>query len=130
MSPDYLGSNKHGLLIILCDCCPYRGATLIEAYRAKQMKIQGDHEKEILQKIKLKMDRIKATQQKLQQSITEPETHAQGNGNFLYLQTFTKLFFIKNALRLIGFDQRSDLTMIIFFGFLLFRDLFMIFIRN
>lgn len=47
-----------------------RGAELIEGLRRKQVKLQNQREEEILLKIKLKMDRIKANQQKFQPSIT------------------------------------------------------------
>lgn len=44
------------------------------------MKQGMDREKQILEKIKAKMDRIKATQQKvLEGPIQEPLTHGQGN---------------------------------------------------
>lgn len=55
-----------------------RGAQLIEAYRAKQMKIQTEHENEILDKIKMKMDRIKEIQKKYTAVKEEPRTHAGG----------------------------------------------------
>lgn len=42
------------------------------------MKIQAQREEEILQKIKQKMDRIKATQRKIQPAPTAPKTHFQG----------------------------------------------------
>lgn len=58
--------------------CYYRGAELIESLRKKQVKIQAQREEEILQKIKQKMDRIKANQQKLQPAITSPKQHYQG----------------------------------------------------
>lgn len=56
----------------------YRGAELIESLRRKQVKIQAQREEEILQKIKQKMDRIKANQQKLQPALTNPKQHYQG----------------------------------------------------
>lgn len=56
----------------------FRGAELIESLRKKQVKIQAQREEEILQKIKQKMDRIKANQQKLQPALTAPKTHYQG----------------------------------------------------
>lgn len=43
-----------------------RGAELMEELREKQMSQQGEQERKILEKIKHKMDRIKATQQKIQ----------------------------------------------------------------
>ncbi|KAJ6634483.1 Piezo-type mechanosensitive ion channel component 2, partial [Pseudolycoriella hygida] len=45
-----------------------RGAELIEGLRRKQVKLQIQREEEILLKIKQKMDRIKANQQKFQTS--------------------------------------------------------------
>lgn len=42
------------------------------------MKLQAQREEEILQKIKQKMDRIKANQQKLQPAIVQPKTHYDG----------------------------------------------------
>lgn len=51
------------------------GAELIESLRRTQVIIQAKHEKEILEKIKQKMDRIKATQQKLQPTSV---MHSQG----------------------------------------------------
>lgn len=56
----------------------YRGAELIEGLRRKQVRLQATREEEILQKIKKKMDRIKANQQKLQPALTAPKTHYQG----------------------------------------------------
>lgn len=58
--------------------CIFRGAELIESLRKKQVKIQAQREEEILQKIKQKMDRIKANQQKLQPTMSTPKTHYQG----------------------------------------------------
>lgn len=53
---------------------------MIEELREKDMKQGMDREKQILEKIKAKMDRIKATQQKvLEGPIQEPLTHGQGN---------------------------------------------------
>lgn len=43
-----------------------RGAELIEDLRQKQMNVRADEESKILEKIKLKMDRIKANQQRIQ----------------------------------------------------------------
>lgn len=47
----------------------FRGAELIEVLRQQQVKLQMKIEEEILLKIKQKMDRIKANQQKLQPSV-------------------------------------------------------------
>ncbi|XP_062548757.1 piezo-type mechanosensitive ion channel component isoform X4 [Armigeres subalbatus] len=53
-----------------------RGAELIEELRIKDVKLEAERESQILQKIKMKMDRIKATQQKILESVQEPSTHA------------------------------------------------------
>lgn len=42
------------------------------------MKVEQEREIEVLQKLKAKMDRIKATQQKLLESVKEPPHHAKG----------------------------------------------------
>lgn len=67
-------------MLILC-ILPLRGAELIESLRKKQVKLQAQREEEILQKIKQKMDRIKANQQKLQPALSTPKTHYQGKYN-------------------------------------------------
>ncbi|XP_076270336.1 piezo type mechanosensitive ion channel component isoform X5 [Rhynchophorus ferrugineus] len=48
-----------------------RGAELIEEMRVKRMDEQVEDERRILEKIKIKMDRIKANQQKIQDSVLE-----------------------------------------------------------
>ncbi|XP_058452791.1 piezo-type mechanosensitive ion channel component isoform X2 [Malaya genurostris] len=53
-----------------------RGAELIEELRIKDVKLEIERESQILQKIKMKMDRIKATQQKILEPVHEPTTHA------------------------------------------------------
>jgi hypothetical protein len=55
-----------------------RGNELIEELRKKEMAQEADREAQILQKIKTKMDRIKATQQRVLEE-NEPKTHAAGN---------------------------------------------------
>ncbi|XP_037297893.1 piezo-type mechanosensitive ion channel component isoform X3 [Manduca sexta] len=53
-----------------------RGAELIEELRQKQMLVQEEQEKKILEKIKVKMERIKANQKKIQGAMTkEPHHH-------------------------------------------------------
>lgn len=53
-----------------------RGADLIEELRQKQMVQQEQQESKILEKIKVKMERIKANQKKIQGQLTkEPATH-------------------------------------------------------
>ncbi|XP_058821886.1 piezo-type mechanosensitive ion channel component-like isoform X2 [Topomyia yanbarensis] len=53
-----------------------RGAELIEELRIKDVKLEIERESQILQKIKMKMDRIKATQQKILEPVHDPTTHA------------------------------------------------------
>jgi piezo-type mechanosensitive ion channel component 1/2 len=56
-----------------------RGAELIEELRQKQMKLQEEQENKILLKIKVKMDRIKANQQKIKEPVyKEPSNHFVG----------------------------------------------------
>ncbi|KOB67005.1 Uncharacterized protein OBRU01_20510, partial [Operophtera brumata] len=56
-----------------------RGAELIEELRQKQMKVQEETEKKILEKIKVKMERIKANQKKVQGALSkEPRHHDEG----------------------------------------------------
>ncbi|KAL3280583.1 hypothetical protein HHI36_003816 [Cryptolaemus montrouzieri] len=53
-----------------------RGAELIEELRSKRMHEQEENEKKVLEKIKSKMDRIKASQQKIQgAAFKESNTH-------------------------------------------------------
>lgn len=46
-----------------------RGADLIEELRQERIQEQEELERKVLEKIKTKMDRIKATQQKLQDNV-------------------------------------------------------------
>ncbi|XP_073942032.1 piezo type mechanosensitive ion channel component isoform X3 [Choristoneura fumiferana] len=52
-----------------------RGAELIEELRQKQMYLQEDQEVRILEKIKVKMERIKANQKKIQGTMTKEAPH-------------------------------------------------------
>uniref|UniRef100_A0A2A4JQR7 Uncharacterized protein n=1 Tax=Heliothis virescens TaxID=7102 RepID=A0A2A4JQR7_HELVI len=52
-----------------------RGAELIEELRQKQMKVQEDQETKILEKIKVKMERIKANQKKIQGAMAREPIH-------------------------------------------------------
>ncbi|CAH0726071.1 unnamed protein product, partial [Brenthis ino] len=52
-----------------------RGAELIEELRQKQMHIQEDQEVKILEKIKVKMERIKANQKKIQGVMSKEPAH-------------------------------------------------------
>lgn len=51
---------------------------MIEELRIKDVKQEAERESQILQKIKMKMDRIKATQQKILEPVHEPTSHAKG----------------------------------------------------
>ncbi|XP_052864339.1 piezo-type mechanosensitive ion channel component [Anopheles cruzii] len=55
-----------------------RGAELIEELRIKESTLEAERERQILEKIKAKMDRIKATQQRILESVQDPATHAIG----------------------------------------------------
>ncbi|KAG7311317.1 hypothetical protein JYU34_002354 [Plutella xylostella] len=52
-----------------------RGAELIEELRQKQMTLQEDQEVKILEKIKVKMERIKANQKKIQGALAKDPIH-------------------------------------------------------
>ncbi|XP_035777481.1 piezo-type mechanosensitive ion channel component-like isoform X15 [Anopheles albimanus] len=52
-----------------------RGAELIEELRVKESTLEAERERQILEKIKAKMDRIKATQQKILEAVQDPGTH-------------------------------------------------------
>lgn len=67
---------------------------MIEELREKDMKQGLDREKQILEKIKAKMDRIKATQQKVLEPIQEPITHGQGNTSDSISSIFLFPYFI------------------------------------
>ncbi|XP_068621049.1 piezo-type mechanosensitive ion channel component isoform X2 [Battus philenor] len=57
-----------------------RGAELIEELRQKQMQVQEEQEIKILEKIKVKMERIKANQKKIQGAMSkEPMQHDAGS---------------------------------------------------
>ncbi|VVC99865.1 unnamed protein product [Leptidea sinapis] len=62
-----------------------RGAELIEELRQKQMQLQEDQEVKILEKIKVKMERIKANQKKIQGVLSrEPIHHDRAHDRPLY----------------------------------------------
>lgn len=62
-----------------------RGAELIEELRQKQMKLQEEQEVKILEKIKVKMERIKANQKKIQGAMTiEQRQHDAARGRPVY----------------------------------------------
>lgn len=68
-----------------------RGAELIEELRSKQMQQEMEHESQILKKLKMKMDRIKATQQKI--IAVEPKTHAAGEC-LLFILWLWEVYFV------------------------------------
>ncbi|XP_053676328.1 piezo-type mechanosensitive ion channel component [Anopheles nili] len=55
-----------------------RGAELIEELRIKESTQEAERERQILEKIKAKMDRIKATQQKILEAVQDHPNHAIG----------------------------------------------------
>jgi piezo-type mechanosensitive ion channel component 1/2 len=74
-----------------------RGNELIEELRLKESEAEKEREAQILQKIKTKMDRIKATQQRVLEE-NEPKHHAAGKTPFYKLRfSFAEIF--SSALR-------------------------------
>lgn len=75
-----------------------RGAELLEELHQKRIVEQDNTEKAALQKLKFKMDRIKANQRKIQgPSYSEPATHKIGKEIFfliIILAVFQRMFFI------------------------------------
>lgn len=60
-----------------------RGAELLEGLHQKRIEVQESVEKNVLQKLKFKMDKIKANQRKIHgPSYREPETHNVGELSF------------------------------------------------
>lgn len=56
-----------------------RGAELIQELSQKRIQEQHESERQVLEKIKSKMDRIKATQKKIQGfGVKDPESHEKG----------------------------------------------------
>lgn len=68
-------------------CLYYRGAEIIERLRQKQIDKRQEYEEEVLHKIKRKMEKIRATQQKMLRPLEKP-THFDGK-----LMRFTVLIF-------------------------------------
>lgn len=67
----------------------FRGAELIEELSHKQIQEQLEGERKILEKIKYKMDRIKASQQKVQgPSYKEPGSHFTGQPSQWFICVF------------------------------------------
>ncbi|XP_023298569.2 piezo-type mechanosensitive ion channel component isoform X3 [Lucilia cuprina] len=60
-----------------------RGAEIIESLRQKQIEKRQDYEEEVLHKIKRKMEKIRATQQKMLRPLEKP-THFDEHGNPVY----------------------------------------------
>ncbi|XP_037812231.1 piezo-type mechanosensitive ion channel component isoform X1 [Lucilia sericata] len=60
-----------------------RGAEIIERLRQKQIEKRQDYEEEVLHKIKRKMEKIRATQQKMLRPLEKP-THFDEHGNPVY----------------------------------------------
>lgn len=77
------------IVIIIFLLLNFRGAELIQELSEKQIQEQQEAERRILEKIKNKMDRIKASQQKVHgqgPEYKEPVSHDAGTGIlFFYL---------------------------------------------
>lgn len=61
----------------------HRGAELIEELRQKQMNMQEETESKILDKIKIKMERIKANQKKIQGVLAKHHERHHDAGTFI-----------------------------------------------
>lgn len=69
----------------LCGFIIIRGAELIQELSQKRIQEQHESERKVLEKIKSKMDRIKATQKKIQGfGVKEPESHEKGKLSLKY----------------------------------------------
>lgn len=86
---------------------------MIEDLRIKDVKKEAERESQILQKIKMKMDRIKATQQKILEPVHDPTTHAKGNFvggvatvcfRLIFAKSCRSVAFISEGLCLLLFD--------------------------
>lgn len=75
--------NRNNRIRFTSRSVPVLGAELIEQLRQKRMHEQDEQERRILEKIKAKMDRIKATQQKMQGPFQSTSNHYVGEFGFL-----------------------------------------------
>jgi len=66
-----------------------RGAELIEELRQKQLGEQQEQERKVLEKIRHKMDRIKASQQRVQNK--ELPSHYQGKVSTCFLMIWVSI---------------------------------------
>lgn len=75
----------------------YRGAEIIEHLRQKQIEKRQDYEEEVLHKIKRKMEKIRATQQKMLRPLEKP-THFDGMLKMFYFSNylFAVIFYGNN----------------------------------
>lgn len=75
-----------------------RGAELLEELHHKRIEIQENEEKAALEKLKFKMDKIKANQQKIQgPSYKEPQIHKVGKA--IIFKMCEKFYKILNNFR-------------------------------
>lgn len=72
-----------------------RGAEIIENLRQKQIEHRKEHEKDVLIKIKRKMEKIRATQQKMLRPVDKP-THF--DGKFKRCELRQRIVVLKNLL--------------------------------
>lgn len=74
-----------------------RGAELLEELHQKRIEIQENVEKTVLEKLKFKMDKIKANQQRLQgKSYRDPQTHKIGKIYFFNIRYIILYNIFKN----------------------------------
>jgi len=85
-----------------------RGAELIEDLRQKQINEQMERESQILEKIKFKMERIKASQKRVQgPAYREPDSHSRGNFRAQLCACF-KVARFANVPNLIAVNSETD----------------------
>lgn len=85
-----------------------RGAELIHEIQAKEVADQEQAEKEVMEKIKQKMDRIKATQQKIYLGLSGQEIKFHKQGNYFYFKTTTDFAIAALLNSLIALSQFSN----------------------
>lgn len=78
-----------------------RGAELLENLHRKRIEYQENEEKAVLQKLKFKMDKIKADQQRIQgPSYREPATHKVGKQSYFIITA--AIVFYNNCISSLG----------------------------
>lgn len=81
----------------------YRGAEIIEHLRQKQIEKRQEYEEEVLHKIKHKMEKIRATQQKMRPS--EKPTHFDGMLRKMSLTFRFRFVYYQSGFKIVKFYQ-------------------------